>query len=108
MKHNPIRNQTRFKDGLARIAELENVGYEIMAVASRSDGFVFILAKSEAHCRGEPRIWAGCHSRVTMKWYRYHVRTERNWSYPRGKRAETNAILDLFQKKISLAWSNRE
>jgi len=107
MKHLKIRNLGRLNAGLENLELMKPMGWDVMAIASRSDGFLFILAKNEGRFRGEPRITAGCHHWVTLKWYRRHVRTERNWSYPRGKRAETTAILDLFEKKMKLAWSNR-
>ena len=80
-----------------RLTELNANGRKILAVATRSDGFVFFLVVID----GEPRVLAGCRN-FTIGQYRRHVAHQlkhAKYNYNARKARETRAILDVFANR---------
>lgn len=77
-------------------------GWQIIAFATRADGYIFYLCIHSARPKDKPVIFAGCRRAYTLGQFRHHA----NRYGSRGKRKETRAILDLFAC-YALKWSGR-
>jgi len=87
------------------VREWSRYGNQVLSVATRSDGFVFLLVKSGPRMI---RVKAGCRD-FTIEQYRKHTRTyarnnHKRYGYPPGfaaaKKKETLAILALFELQL--------
>lgn len=84
-------------DQFARRTALTQRGYTILAIATRSDGYMFYLVRR--YSDDKPTIWAGCKQNYTQAEYRRHIRASHSYRGRAGrwKTKETLAILDLFK-----------
>jgi hypothetical protein len=81
-----------------RLSELRNNGHKILAIATRSDGYVFYLTERQHY---GVRVIAGCRN-FTIGQYRRHVTHQlkhARYNYHARKARETRAILDVFANR---------
>ncbi len=98
-------NNIRHDVGFRHLLQFNTIRKQVVALAVRSDGFVFLVTTGAEGLR----IWAGCKHNKTFAEYRRHVR---NYALYNGRRRgnakakETLAILAALEATAKAKWSS--